>query len=99
MKLAKDCFYSTATPNERGDMRPEIALNPTETNGKQDDQKILCGYVPVVLMKLFGPLIFCDLRIRANAEACEWIIERQSNCKWVEVARIPGQLDEDFTEE
>lgn len=83
------------TSTESG-KRPKITLAPTTINGMQEDQFIMTGYVPVVLSKMFGPLIFADLRIRADGDSCEWIIERQANAKWSEVARIPGQLDSDF---
>lgn len=100
MKPQDDCFSITAPPGEGQPetLRPEINLQPTETDGKPDDQIICCGYVPVVLMKMFGPLIFADIRIRANIGSCEWIIERQciKTCEWQEVARIPGQKPEEF---
>jgi hypothetical protein len=35
----------------------------------------------------------------ARPESCEWIIEREfgPQGEWREVARIPGQLEEDFS--
>jgi len=52
----------------------------------------------VILDKVFGPLIFANLRIRANFDSCEWIIEREriSDGEFIEVHRIPGQLREEF---
>lgn len=81
--------------------RPEISLQSTETDGKPDDQLICCGYVPVVLAKMYGPLIFADIRIRADSETCEWIIERENikTMKWVEVIRIPGQIAAEFEDD
>ena len=56
---------------------------------------------PVTLAKEYGPLIFADLRITADFASCEWVIERQriDSLRWVEVARIPGQLDEEYDEQ
>lgn len=54
----------------------------------------------VVLRKMFGPLIFEDLRIRAEADTCQWVIERtitidegdgNEHEEWREVVRIEGQ--------
>jgi hypothetical protein len=55
---------------------------------------------PVTIDKLFGPLIFADVRVTADFKTCEWVIERQriDSQRWVEVARIPGQLDEEYDE-
>ena len=54
------------------------------------------GYSKITLDKLFGALIFCNLRIYADSKTCEWIIEREvideeSNISWEEVYRIDGQ--------
>lgn len=99
MKPEKDCFWidppllESAWPTNR---RPEINLKSTETDGKPDDQLICCGYVPVVLSKMYGPLIFADIRIRADSETCEWIVERENidTEAWIEVIRIPGQTED-----
>lgn len=93
MKPETDCFSITPPPNAPDSARPEINLHSTETDGQPDSQLICCGYVPVVLSKMFGPLIFADLRIRAEHKTCEWIIERQNyqTLEWVEFTRIPGQ--------
>jgi|SRR6185437_1641456 len=100
MKTKKECFSITPAPGigEAESMRPEINLQSTETDGKQDDQIICCGYVPVVLIKMFGPLIFADIRIRAESKTCEWIVERQriDTMQWIEVIRIPGQVEDEF---
>lgn len=88
--------HVTITASNEPGKRPEITLAPTIINGVQEDQFIMTGYVPIVLSKMFGPLIFADLRIRADGDSCEWIIEREANAKWSEVARIPGQFDSDF---
>lgn len=59
------------------------------------------GDAPVVIDKMFGPLIFWPLRITASIETCEWVIERLygEDNEWHEVTRIPGQLEADFTED
>lgn len=99
MKLEKNCFWIGAKPNDKSDspLRPEISLLETETDGKRDDQFICCGYVPVVLSKMYGPLIFADIRIRADPETCQWIIERENinTMEWEEVIRIPGQKEDE----
>ena len=103
MKAENDCFSITPAPGVEvpDTLRPEINLRDTETDGKPDDQIICCGYVPVVLMKMFGPLIFADIRIRAESKTCEWIIERQNinTHEWVEFIRIPGQLEAEFKDD
>jgi len=103
MKTQKECFSITPAPGvgEAETMRPEINLLDTETDGKPDNQIICCGYVPVVLMKMFGPLIFADIRIRAESKTCEWVVERQNikTMEWVEVIRIPGQLEDEFKDD
>jgi hypothetical protein len=69
----------------------------------QSGQKVYVnvGCEPVYVIKMFGPLIFADLRIQANADTCEWVIERlnPSTCEWSECCRIPGQKEGDFEEE
>lgn len=55
----------------------------------------------VKIRKMFGPLIFADIRVRADFDTCEWIVERQSikdGETWSEVARIPGQMEGEFEE-
>lgn len=51
----------------------------------------------VEIDKLYGPVIFADLRIRADYET-GWVIERYCLNKWVEWVTIPAQLDDDFTQ-
>jgi hypothetical protein len=54
----------------------------------------------VTIDKCFGPLIFTKVRVRADFQSCEWVVERQRiDCgEWIEVARIPGQMDEEYDE-
>ena len=61
-----------------------------------EDCTLEMGYEKIILDKLFGALIFCDLRIYPNHKTCEWVIERQvidkdSNVFWEEVYRVDGQ--------
>tara|TARA_R110000744_G_scaffold64675_6_gene133086 strand:+ start:3866 stop:4093 length:228 start_codon:yes stop_codon:yes gene_type:complete len=60
-----------------------------------------------VIDKLFGPLIFCRLRVTAEAKNCEWVIERERTQQdeegndvdfWEEVVRIDGQESISFRE-
>lgn len=55
---------------------------------------------PVQIEKIFGPTIFWSIRVRAELKTVEWVIERNFGPlgEWREVARIPGQLDEDFSD-
>ncbi len=59
------------------------------------------GYETVVIDKLFGPMIFANLKVRADAESGDWIIERQwiKNGNYIEWCRIPGQFNDEFSEE
>lgn len=54
----------------------------------------------VAIDKLYGPLIFWPIRVTLDLDACEWVIERHygPEGEWLEAARIPGQLDSDFTD-
>ena len=103
MKSEKECFWIESPPcdSQTDKRRPEISLQSTETDGKPDDQLICCGYVPVVLSKMYGPLIFADIRIRADLQTCEWVIERQNikTMKWEEAIRIPGQIASEFDDD
>jgi hypothetical protein len=59
------------------------------------------AYSRIVLNKLYGPMVFCRLRITCDIDTCEWVVERQMGSsvgEWKEWARIPGQLESDFTE-
>lgn len=54
----------------------------------------------VVIDKMFGPLIFADLRVTADTARGCWVIERQwvATDEWVEWTTIPAQLDAEFRE-
>lgn len=61
-----------------------------------------CGSDDVILLnKLFGPMGFADLRIKADVSRGGWVIERQRmrDGAWFEWAFIPGQLEDDYDEE
>lgn len=55
---------------------------------------------PVIVDKMFGPLVFTAIRVTADFKTCEWVVERQTinTGEWVEAIRIPGQRDEEFAE-
>ena len=54
----------------------------------------------VHLVKMFGPLSMCDIRIWTDCVTGEWIIERaRESGKWEVCARVLGCLDDDFIEE
>lgn len=70
------------------------------------DFTLWLGYETVVLEKVFGPLIFADIRVRVDFRTCEWVIERathvrhgdEEDCQrdtWTEVARVAGQTEDD----
>ncbi len=54
----------------------------------------------VTVDKMFGPLIFTNVRVTPDFQSCEWVIEREriDSGEWLEVARVPGQLDEEYDE-
>ena len=50
----------------------------------------------VIIEKLFGPLIFCDLRITPDINEGEWVVERQridgnNETTWEEMSRFDCQ--------
>lgn len=54
----------------------------------------------VIIDKLYGPMVFAELRITPDTATCQWVIERKriDSCEWVEVARIEGQFAHEFDE-
>lgn len=63
-----------------------------ETNGILN----IGSYAPVVIKKLYGPTIFCDIRITASAHDCTWVIEREVCNKdgtyhWETMVEFDGQ--------
>ena len=54
----------------------------------------------VTIDKLFGPMIFANLRVTANTERGEWVIEREwiGSGRYIEWCSIPAQIDEEFKE-
>lgn len=75
-------------------------------DGENVELHLKVGYEPLYVEKVFGPLIFADLRIRADVGTCSWIIERECGYEqtpegdgpiiWKRWVQIPGQLDRDF---
>jgi len=64
------------------------------------------GYQTITIDKLFGPLVFCNLRIKADPQSGNWIIEREkitlndegSETTWESVASFNGQESIEFDE-
>jgi hypothetical protein len=53
-----------------------------------------------VIDKLYGPLVGFPIRITIDANAGDWVIEREARGEeWVEAARVPLQLESDFPED
>jgi hypothetical protein len=71
-----------------------------EINGPMDVTVQVAVTGKVEIDKLYGPLIFWPIRVSLDRDSCEWIIERQFGPvgEWREMTRIPGQLDEDFSD-
>lgn len=71
-----------------------------EVRGEHDVEIQLTSNGRVAIDKLYGPLIMWPIRVRIDYEECEWVVERGDGPTetWREVARIPGQLDSDFTD-
>lgn len=75
------------------------------------DIKIDIGGEKVEICKLFGPMIFHNIRVYADTKDCCWVIERETflpipdpkepnltiqTIEWVEWCRIPGQFKWEF---
>lgn len=71
-----------------------------EVTDRRREIHVMAGQA-LTIDKMFGPLIFMPLRVTADAKSGDWIVERMSGPReeWREVARIPGQLPEDFEDE
>lgn len=76
---------------------------------KESDIEVEIGYEIVSIKKIFGPMIFMDIRITPNPKDCTWKIERKTlfptgnpECpqeeRWVEFCSIPGQFEWEFSE-
>lgn len=72
-----------------------------------EEIKIEIGIHSVVIEKLFGPMIFMDLKITPVPADCSWKIERLTlmptgndqqphEPTWIEFCRIPGQFEWEF---
>lgn len=55
----------------------------------------------VVIDKVFGPTVFANLRITADAEQGGWVIERQwiDTNEWIKWCIIPAQIDQEFKDD
>jgi len=54
------------------------------------------GCETVTIEKLYGPLIFCDVRVTADFKTCKWIVERQwihedNSITWEKMCEFDGQ--------
>lgn len=92
-----------ATAGERGYFCVKDAGGRPLVQGEaeRDRREIhLKGDEPIVIDKMFGPLVFAPIRVTASIDTCEWIVERLygENNEWREVMRVPGQIESDFTE-
>lgn len=43
----------------------------------EDAKTVEMGCETVNIEKRYGPLVFCDIRVTADADECKWIIERK----------------------
>jgi hypothetical protein len=71
------------------------------TRHPENEITVEVGYESVIIDKIFGPQIFANLRITANPESNNWIIERQkiNDGEWIEWVKIPGQLPLEFDDD
>jgi hypothetical protein len=69
-----------------------------EIDGERREVWVGCDQA-VAIEKMFGPLIFASIRVRADFQSGEWIIERDGHDGWGEFARVPGQTAEDFPDD
>jgi hypothetical protein len=83
-------YFSVVDSERRLLLQGEVEIDRREIHVMGDD--------PIVIDKMFGPLAFWPVRITASIETCEWVIERMfgPEGEWREVARVPGQLEEDY---
>jgi hypothetical protein len=75
-------------------------MHHVQINGPQDVEVQVGTDGKVAIDKLYGPLIFWGIRVSCDVQTCEWVIEREMGPQgeWKEWTRIPGQLDEDFSQ-
>lgn len=92
LKKAREAHDALAAYNEAHPL-PDTSTVTVEVRGDQ----------PVIINKLYGPLIFANLRITADTKTGNWIIERE----WIKTGEysssfhviIPGQIAEEFTQD
>ncbi len=86
----------------QGDKKHVYLDGPAEVqlcNGDSSTEILMSADQIITLEKMFGPLIFTDIRCRADYARGDWVIERLCGQEWKEWATIPGQLDTDFPPE
>lgn len=104
----------TTIKGEPGDLvtfdpHVEVNVSPWGEYGPEQDPRpgenvftvSLGTGTPVVIDKAYGPLVMAGLRITADYATCEWVIEREwiADGSWHEIARIAGQVDEEFRDD
>ena len=76
-------------------------MHHAKINGPHDVEVQVGGHGgSVTIDKLYGPMVFWPIRITLDIDACEYVIERNMGPQgeWTEWTRIPGQLEEDFSD-
>lgn len=90
-----------ATPGERGYFCVSDKDGPLvqgEAQRGRPPEVHIMGDAPVVIDKMFGPLVFQSVRVTAEIESGDWVVEREARDGWEEVARFAGQTAEYFAE-
>ena len=65
-------------------------------NFNEKTKSVEMGCETLHISKMYGPLIFCDIRVTADFNTCSWVIEREridkdGNTTWEEMCRFHGQ--------
>lgn len=72
------------------------------------EKQVEIGCETVLITKMFGPLIFCDVQITADADTGNWIIEREwikqdedgnDYTEWEKICEFNGQESISFGDE
>lgn len=91
-----------ATPGERGYFCVRDDDGPLvqgeAIRGRHPEIHIMANS-PVVIDKMFGPLIFQSVRITADRKSGDWIVEREARDGWDEITRFAGQTAEYFEDD
>jgi hypothetical protein len=77
-----------------------VQMLHAEISGEHEAEIQIPSTGKITIDKLYGPTIFWDIRISCDINTVEWVIERSMGPRgtWKEWCRIPGQLDEDFSD-